>query len=128
MAVLIRTSDTAIFVHTGDPATVLPDPMPEVWPGPEQNWLSATGQPQSATRFEIRPLAPSEYARVQALYRDGDDIGARAALCAGLVSVDGNPPDMSGFAFGWDVEIANLVSGVTLRPLAGRRLRSTAPE
>ena len=129
MAVLLRTSDHATFVHVGDPSVKIPDPMPEVWPGPEANWLPAGGQPPEATRFVVRPLSPSDYSRVQDLYRDGDAAGGRALLAElGVVTIDGAKPDVAALAFGWEIELANLVSGVTLRPLAGLRLRSTANE
>lgn len=129
MAVLLRTTDTAVFVHVGDPAVRIPDPMPEVWPGPESNWLPEAGQPADATRFCVRPLAPSSYARVQDLYRSDDATGGRKLLAElGLVSIDGAPVDLADLAFGWDIEVANLVSAVTLRPLGGLRLRSTASE
>lgn len=126
MGLLFRTSQVAEFVHVGDPSTVTPDPAPSVWPGPDPDWLPAEGQPASATRFGVRPLSPSEWSAVVELYADQNNEGGRNALLTrGLVSVDGQQPgDLSDLGYGWDVQIGNLISAVTTRPMAGLVSRS----
>lgn len=120
MAVQFRTSHVVEYVHTGDPATVLPDPVPAVWPSPDPDWLPADGQPAAATRFGVRPLSHDEltgaYGAGSQFYR----------LCyAGVVSVDGGAPaPFEALAAGWDRTIANLVIAITTLPMTGPASRS----
>ena len=113
MAVLTRTTQTAIYCHRGDPAVTKDAPT-----GPDPDWTPAAGQPPEATRFEVRALSPSEHSAA-------DD--SRGYL-VGLVSIDGQPPDLDAMAAGWSMQIANLIAAVTLSPFYGLLLRSRASQ
>lgn len=121
MAIQFRTGQAVEYVHTGDPAAVLPDPTPARWPSPDQDWLPATGQPAEATRVRVRPLTHDE---LQAAFH-GD--GFEAACFAGVVAIDGEPPPpLADLAPGWGRAIANLVVAITTLPMTGPALRSKA--
>lgn len=120
MAVQFRTSHAVEYVHISDPAAVLPDPVPAVWPAPDPDWLPAAGQPADATRFAIRPLNHDELAAAHAA-----GAGFYAACYVGVVSVDGQPPaPFDSLAAGWDRTIANLVAAITTLPMLGPASRS----
>lgn len=109
MAVLTRTTQTALYCHRGDPAVTADAPA-----GPDPDWVPATGQPADATRFEVRPLSPAELS-------GADDANG---YLVGLVSIDGQPPDVAALAAGWTVQIANLITAITHSPFHGLLLRS----
>jgi hypothetical protein len=127
MAVLLRTTQRAIYVHATDSDAVLPaDGAPH--PGPYSDWLNAAGQPATCTRWEVRPLSPSELADVRTAQADGDFDRATKLILAGLVSLDGEPFTAERMATeligGWDLELAALIRVISDHgPLAGRRSR-----
>lgn len=124
MAMLVRTTQTAVFVCVHDPAVIKPIPPPEVWPCVDPDWLPAAGQPPDATRFEVRPLSPAEF---RSCMDSGDAEEQRRIAYAGLVSVDGQPPpSLADLAYGWDRQITNLIVEITTLPTTGLASRSAA--
>lgn len=122
MAVLTRTNQTADFVSRSDPAA---DQAGK--PGPDPDWLMAAGQPEGCTRFTVRPLSKDEYRACVAAGDAGTVEDFERALCQhGWVGEDGQKPDLDRLAVGWIRVVANLVAGVTTRPLDGLLSRSAA--
>ena len=125
MGLLVRTTQTGLFVSVHDPDAVLPAADVAVWPGPNRDWLPSSGQPASCARFEIRALSPAEWQEIIALYASDNTQGRDRLVQLGLVAIDGQPADLDSLAAGWAQEISNLISDVTVVPMVGRRSRST---
>ncbi|OHD28031.1 MAG: hypothetical protein A2Y38_03420 [Spirochaetes bacterium GWB1_59_5] len=127
MAVLLRTSQRAVYVHATDSDAVLPADG-AAHPGPYSDWLNAAGQPATCTRWEVRPLSPAEMADVLAAQKAGDWDRSQTMLLTGLVSLDGEPFTAERMAAeligGWPQEVAALIQTISMHgPLAGRRSR-----
>ena len=126
---LIRTSQSAEFVHISDDAAVLP-PEGAQWPGPSPQWLPAAGQPDACTRFRVRCMSADEVAECDALLPPSEvDADTRRAahsrraarVCKiGWLALDGAaiPADLG---YGWQEQVAALIGEVTVAgPLARR--------
>ncbi|MFZ9916645.1 MAG: hypothetical protein ACO3IB_15105, partial [Phycisphaerales bacterium] len=70
MALLVRTTDHADFVHASDPDADR-NLAPKGWPV-DRDWLPALGQPDGATRVRVRALSMGERAQAQAVWADID--------------------------------------------------------
>lgn len=127
---LLRTSQTAEFVHTSD-ETAIPGQK-----APDPDWLVAAGQPASCDRFKVRALSASEYAEIGGItpgpdappeQRRAAQAAADAAVCAkGWLALNGAPPP-TDLGFGWARQVARLIEVLTLDgPFGGSRLRSAA--
>lgn len=129
---LVRTSQTAEFVHATDSDAILPVDG-AAWPGPLEGWLSAVGQPASCTRVRVRPLSATELDSAQALLApEGASVDAKSRgaaqwaerLCQlGVVALidNGTEGPCDGIASQYVYAIALLVQAVTLHGPFGRR-------
>jgi len=129
---LVRTSQTAEFVHATDSDATLP-PEGAPWPGPAVGWLAAVGQAPTCTRIRVRPLSALELDSAQSLLAPdtAPDAQRRAGvaqwaerMCAlGVVAiVDGgveSPCDGLSSQYAYDIAI--LVQAVTLYGPFGHR-------
>ena len=109
MAVLMTTSDSAVFVHRGDTAAVLPG-IPAV----DSDWLLDIGQPAECTRVRVRALSREELDTAPNVV----EVGRR-----GFIDRDGTMTDFDKILPAWQTSIAVLVGAVTNNPLLVRRFR-----
>lgn len=129
MALLIRTSQSAEFVHISDTEAILPADG-ATWPGPSPHWLPAAGQPEGCTRMRIRCLSADEVAEVRSMHppEDASDEAQMAAarrrhariVDIAWLAMDGQPPPKD-LGYGWTGQIAALIEDVTVAGPLGRR-------
>ncbi len=122
MALLVRVTDSASFVFAGDPDAD-PSLRPPWWPADDQ-WLPAAGQPEGATRVQVRAMTQHERAAVAAVWDTVTPDGPPAAideaageavrlLWACVLSVGGATVGHEEVDPGLKVAITRLVSRVT---------------
>ena len=105
MALHIRRSDAAEYVHTGDPSVVRGDVEPIA-----RSWLPAAGQPADATRVRVRPLDVFEFAAFAGASNESERL---TAAWSGVVYVDGAACDIRSVDPSIAYSIVELVVAVS---------------
>lgn len=141
MAVLIRKTDTAEFVHASDSA--FDGKIAGASVGDKGVWFAATGQPKDCDRFKVRAITADEDkrlelaqlplldeslvgdARVTAIKQLNAKYDELCRLACDIALID-SPAPIAELTSEWVQDISDLIRLVSAGPLAGRRSVLTA--
>ena len=102
MALHIRRSDAADYVHTSDPSVVVGNATQLV----AREWLPAASQPREATRVRVRPLDVFEFGQFAGATNAAERM---SAAWVGLIGIDGAAVSLDDVDAGLAYAIAELV-------------------